>query len=170
MAEAVIEAMAEIETMVKAVVEAVVEATMTSKRSPKKRFPNGQKNEDPVEQAMRENPGSWISWDRVKRKVFGIVLTWAEVRKHVPDPDDPNVEIDVAPGIHPLVAARRFELLNDESPNIIEDVEKLHGNADQWLDSPNRWFHGRTPRELLGTEEEIYVRYVLRAIRNGVTA
>ena len=120
---------------------------------------------------MREHPGHWIAWDAGTRAVLAIGNDYAAVMKRVPDPQDPHLVVDVAPGIHPLAAARRFVRLKDESPDILEDVRKYWGGAaDERLDSPNAWFDGHKPRELIGTADEEAVRNLIRAIRTGIPA
>jgi hypothetical protein len=122
----------------------------------------------PIAEVMHKHPGSWFAWNKANGAVIAIADSSIELTKQVTNPDDPNLVIEVAPGVHPAVAARPFKLLKGESPNIIDDVALLWGRtADQWLDSPNRWFSARTPRELVGTPDEKYLRYLLRAVRNG---
>jgi hypothetical protein len=129
--------------------------------------------DDPVVQAMREHPGRWLAWKRKRtgRVVLAIADDYAGLMKQVANPTDPGLVVEVAPGLHPLAASRRFELLDDESPNVLEDVRKYWGAAaEQWLDSPNAWFDGRKPRELIGTEDEAGIRYLIRAIKTGTPA
>src|ERR1700693_1112251 len=78
---------------------------------------------DPVARAMRDHPGSWIAWRESQRTVLAIADTAAELLEHVPEREDPDVVISVAPGIHPHAAARPFQLLADEPPNILDDVK-----------------------------------------------
>lgn len=128
-------------------------------------------NDDALARAMREHPGHWIAWNGVTRKVLAIGNDYAAVMKRLRDPRDPNLVVDVAPGIHPVVAARRFVLLKEESPDVLDDVRKYWGDAaDQWLDSPNAWFDGRRPSELIGTPDEEAIRNLIRAIRTGIPA
>jgi hypothetical protein len=42
-------------------------------------------------------------------------------------------------------------------------------NAEAWLDSPNISLGGEKPRELIGTDMEPEVRYLLRGIKDGIT-
>jgi Protein of unknown function (DUF2384) len=129
--------------------------------------------EDPVAEAMREHPGRWLAWKRKRtgRAVLAIADDYAGLMKQVADPADPGLVVEVAPGLHPLAATRRFELLDDESPNVLDDVKKYWGDAaEQWLDSSNAWFDGRKPRDLIGTEDEEGIRYLIRAIKTGTPA
>jgi hypothetical protein len=126
---------------------------------------------DALTTAMREHPGHWIAWNEVTKKILAIGDDYAAVMKAVADPQDPNLVVAVAPGIHPAAAGRRLALLKEESPDILDDVRKYWGDAaDDWLDSPNAWFDGRKPRELVGTEDEEAVRNLIRAIRTGIPA
>lgn len=67
----------------------------------------------------------------------------------------------------PLV---RDVLFADEKDNIREEVESVLVNADWWLYTPNTFFEGRTPDDLIGTSEEYRVRDVIRAIKHGMTS
>jgi hypothetical protein len=60
-------------------------------------------------------------------------------------------------------------ILDDESPSILDDVRKMFRNADEWLDAPNSSLGGERPRDLIGTDMEPEVRYVLRGIKDGIT-
>ena len=127
--------------------------------------------EDALARAVREHPGHWIAWNAVTRGVIALGNDYAAVMRQVPDPRDPHLVVDVAPGIHPAAAARRFVPLKDESRDVLDDVRKYWGSAaDEWLDSPNGWFDGRKPRELIGTADEEAVRNLIRAIRTGIPA
>jgi hypothetical protein len=77
----------------------------------------------------------------------------------------------VTPGIHPVAAARPFTLAPDESPDIMEEVRKVIGalaDPERWLDTPHWWFRYQKPREVIGTEDEKELRYLLRNIKYGV--
>jgi Protein of unknown function (DUF2384) len=73
------------------------------------------------------------------------------------------------PGVSPEGARKPFVVLEDESPNIIDDVSKFVPNAEVWLDSPNSFLGGEKPRDLIGTEMEREVRDLLRGIKDGIT-
>ena len=118
------------------------------------RPPEPQETEDPVEVAMRQHPGHWFAWNEATRQILGIANTYAEAMKYVTDLDDDNVCVDMAPGFHPDVLNRPFVLEEGESPNILDDIEKLIPNPTAWLDTPNIELFGQTPRQLIGTPEE----------------
>lgn len=61
-----------------------------------------------------------------------------------------------------------YPLLPDESPDILVDVRAVVPQADRWLDAPNTLFAGDTPRSLIGTDREVRLREVLRAILYGL--
>ncbi len=132
---------------------------------------HGPTSGDVVAQVLRDHPGSWIAWRESPRQVLAIADTAADVLKQLPDPADPGVIVAAAPGVHPRAAARPFERLADEAPNVLDDVQKYFGDgAAHWLDCPNAWFDGCRPRELLRTPEEEGIRYLLRAIKTGTPA
>jgi hypothetical protein len=61
-----------------------------------------------------------------------------------------------------------YPLLPDESEDVPVDVADVVPHAEQWLDVPNTRFALQTPRSLIGTEREIRLREVLRAIKYGL--
>jgi len=65
-------------------------------------------------------------------------------------------------------AAPAYHLLPDESPDILVDVADVVPNYEAWLDAPNSIFAGDTPRSLIGTDREIRLRDVLRALKYGL--
>jgi len=125
--------------------------------------------DDPVAATMSERPGSWIAWNKARQTVIAIADTYADALKQAGNAGEADAEIDKAPGVHPVAAARPFTLLEDESQNIIADVERIIPDAIEWLDTPNTnlWFE--RPRDLIGTGRERQLRYLLRGIRNGIT-
>jgi hypothetical protein len=128
--------------------------------------------DDPVAKAMRENPGRWVAWNETTRDVYAIADNYNDALDRLANPDDPAVRLEMAPGFHPQAAIHRpLRLLPGESANVIDDVRLLWGDAaDAWLDYPNPHFQGRTPRELVGTQEEGFLREMLRAVRDGMTS
>lgn len=68
----------------------------------------------------------------------------------------------------PVAAVRGYHLLPGESPDILADVADVVPNHEAWLDAPNAIFAGDTPRSLVGTDREIRLRDVLRAIKYGL--
>ncbi|HBI42368.1 MAG TPA: hypothetical protein DDY78_05845 [Planctomycetales bacterium] len=61
-----------------------------------------------------------------------------------------------------------YHLLPHESPDILVDVRAIIPDAELWLDIPNTVFMGDTPRSLIGTDREIRLRDVLRAVMFGL--
>ena len=61
-----------------------------------------------------------------------------------------------------------YPLLPGESPDILMDVRAVVPHADLWLDAANSMFAGETPRSLIGTDREIWLRDALRAIKYGL--
>ena len=125
--------------------------------------------DDPVVRAMRENPGRWFVWNEVTREIYAITDDYNRAIEHIVNPADPNVKLNLAPGFHPDAPIHRpLKLLSWESPNVLDDVHLLWGDsADAWLDCPNPRFEGRKPRELVGTDDERFLRGLLRTVRYG---
>jgi hypothetical protein len=49
-----------------------------------------------------------------------------------------------------------------------EEVAHIVENADRWLNTPNDQFGGRTPGELIGTEDEHLLREWVGAVQHGM--
>ncbi len=59
-------------------------------------------------------------------------------------------------------------LFPDEHEDILIDVADVFGNPDVWLDLPNPHMGFHTPRSLIGTDREGWVRGNIRAIIHGL--
>jgi hypothetical protein len=130
-------------------------------------IPHRPVTEDPMEIA-----GRWIAWDRGHKRMIAVADTYADVLRQVTVAGEGEAVVEKAPGIHSSVAERRFTLLEDESPNILDEVKAVCSgfiDPDEWLDTPNTRLWCKRPRELIGTEEEKNIRYLLRGIKNGIT-
>lgn len=114
-------------------------------------------------------PGMWIAWNDDDSAVVAATNTFPEMLERVAELGLSNPTIEIAPGIHPSVAASQFDLLPDESPSIEIDVRKTIPDADEWLDTPNTRIGGKKPRDLIGTPREERVRDIIRSIRGGIT-
>ena len=73
------------------------------------------------------------------------------------------------PGIAPEAARKPFSILEDESPNIMDDISMVFPDPEAWLETPNSSLGGAKPRDLISTEREREVRFLLRGIIDGIT-
>jgi hypothetical protein len=64
--------------------------------------------------------------------------------------------------------APKIELLPDEFPDIMDELKRIFGDPEPWLDEPNLQFLGRTPHELIGTDQEIHLRNWVRRYKHGI--
>jgi hypothetical protein len=73
------------------------------------------------------------------------------------------------PGTPPLTPPQlpAYQLLPGESPDILVDVADVVP-IPGWLDAPNVNLGGYTPRSLIGTDREVHLRELLRAIKYGL--
>jgi hypothetical protein len=62
----------------------------------------------------------------------------------------------------------KSDLFEDELPDVKEELKLILGDPEPWLDTPNEYFGGRKPREVLGTGEEIHLRNLIRRIKHGM--
>jgi uncharacterized protein (DUF2384 family) len=62
----------------------------------------------------------------------------------------------------------KYEIFEDEHPDIIEELKKFTDDLEPWLDTPNERLMGRKPRDLIGTDQEIHLRNLLRRIKHGI--
>ncbi len=123
---------------------------------------------------MRDLSGRWIAWDGDQETVVAAADTYPElIRLLEADGLADQAVIEKAPGVHPAVAARPFVLLDDESANIVDDINRTipdAKDAEEWLDAPNTRLWCQRPRDFIGTPEEPSLRFLLRGIRSGFTS
>jgi hypothetical protein len=62
----------------------------------------------------------------------------------------------------------RYELLEDDHPDIREELKKFFDDPEPGLDIPHEHRMGRKPRDLIGTDQEIHLRNLLRRIQHGI--
>lgn len=119
---------------------------------------------------LNDYQGMWIAWDDEQENILASADTYPQLMERIAalGLNDPVVE--TAPGLHPAVAARKFTLFSDESPNILDDVRKTIPDPEEWLDTPNTRLWCKKPRELIGTSDEVQLRYLLRGIWSGITS
>jgi len=70
--------------------------------------------------------------------------------------------------VAPPAPAPVYHLLPDEPPDILVHIARVIPDPERWLDAPNPNFCYETPRSLIGTEREWFLRGLLRAIRYGL--
>jgi hypothetical protein len=126
----------------------------------------------PVAQIMEdlmEYAGRWVAWTRDRQRVLAVADSFADVMNQAIQAGESDPYVKKLPGVSPNGAHKPFALLEDESSNIVDDVSKVVPDAEVWLDSPNSMLGGERPRDLIGTEREREVRYLLRGIKYGIT-
>jgi uncharacterized protein (DUF2384 family) len=52
--------------------------------------------------------------------------------------------------------------------DIEQELEEVIANTQDWLDTPNTRFEGRSPRTLLHTDEERRLRELVESIKHGL--
>ncbi len=114
--------------------------------------------------------GRWIAWDEDQDEILAIADTYPELLERVQRMGLVDPIIERAPGLHPAVTSRPFELLEGESADILKDVHETIPDAEQWLDTPNTRLGCKKPRDLIGTAQERQLRYLLRGIWSGITS
>ena len=67
----------------------------------------------------------------------------------------------------PLAASTLFD---DEMDDLKNEVGTILDDPDSWLNTPNDWFAGKKPIDLIGTKEEQRLRDLIRAIKHGMVA
>jgi Protein of unknown function (DUF2384) len=123
----------------------------------------------PVTETLMEYAGRWVAWTRDRQRVLAVADSFTDVMNQAIRSGESEPYVKKVRGVSPESIRKPFVLLEDESPNIIDDVRKVIPNSEAWLDSPNCWFGGEKPRDLIGTEMEWEVRDLLRGIRDGIT-
>jgi hypothetical protein len=70
--------------------------------------------------------------------------------------------------IDPAARQHAAQEIDREDPDTVQEARNVLGpRADAWLDEGNTLFAGRSPRSLVGTDQEEQVREVLRAAKYG---
>jgi Protein of unknown function (DUF2384) len=123
----------------------------------------------PVTEDLMQYAGRWVAWTRDRRRILAVANSFADVVKQANRSGESDPYVKKVPGVSLEGIRKPFVILDDESTNIVEDVSKLIPDAEEWLDSPNSLLGGERPRDLIGTDMEPEVRYLLRGIRDGIT-
>ena len=123
----------------------------------------------PVTEDLMEYAGRWVAWTRDRQRVLAVADSFADVMNQAIRSGESDPYVKKVPGVSPDGARKPFVILEDESSNIVDDVSKVVPDSEAWLDSPNSSLGGERPRDLIGTEMEREVRYLLRGIRDGIT-
>ncbi len=127
------------------------------------------KQPDPVMEDLMVHAGRWVAWTRDRQRVVAVADSFSDVVKEALAAGEPDPYVKKAPGALRKTARKSFALLEDESSNILDDIRKVFPDPDAWLDAPNDLLGGEKPRDLISTEREQEVRYLLRGIEDGIT-
>ena len=127
------------------------------------------KQPNPVMEDLMEYAGRWVAWTSDRQRVVAVADSFADVMKQASASGELDPYVKKAPGISPQAARKPFTILEDESSNIIDDIGKVFPDPDAWLDAPNGSLGGEKPRDLIHTEREQEVRYLLRGMKDGIT-
>jgi hypothetical protein len=122
-----------------------------------------------VTEDLMQYSGRWVAWTNDRKRVLAVADSFAEVVKQAIRSGESDPYVKKIPGVSPEGARKPFVILEDESSNIVDDASKVVPDAEVWLDSPNSSLGGERPRDLIGTEMERDVRYLLRGIKDGIT-
>jgi hypothetical protein len=123
----------------------------------------------PITEDLMEHAGRWVAWTRDRQRVVAVADSFVDVMNQAIRSGESDPYVRKVPGVSPEGARKPDVILEDESSNILDDVSKVLPDAEVWLDSPNSSLGGERPRDLIGTEMEREVRYLLRGIRDGIT-
>jgi hypothetical protein len=124
---------------------------------------------EPVVEDLMEHAGRWVAWTRDRQRVLAVADSFAEVMQQALASGETAPYVKKAPRVAPDPAATTVAILDDESPDIRDDISKLFPAPDAWLDAPNSFLGGEKPRDLIGTEREREVRDLLRGVQDGIT-
>ena len=114
--------------------------------------------------------GRWIAWDENQESILAYADTYPEIMARVEELRLVNPFVERAPGLHPSVAEKPFEIREGESPDVLNDVRETIADADGWLDTPNTQLGYEKPRTLIGTTQEEQLRDILRGIWSGISS
>jgi Protein of unknown function (DUF2384) len=127
------------------------------------------KHPDSVMEDLMEHAGRWVAWTRDRQRILAVADSFADAMTQALAAGEQDPYVKKAPGVSLETGRKPFAILEDESPNIIDDVRKVLSDPEAWLDAPNDSLGGEKPRDLINTEREREVRYLLRGIEDGIT-
>ena len=67
-----------------------------------------------------------------------------------------------------LAAKRKYKPDPDLTRDIRELIMEVVPDAERWMDTPNRHFGLMKPADLIGTDKEIHLRNLVRAVKLGM--
>lgn len=124
---------------------------------------------DPFREIIVKNAGRWIAMTRDRERVLAIADSFDVVMEQALAAGESDPYVKKVPGLAPEAGRRQSELREDESPNILDDIQKLIPDPDTWLNAPNDFLGGKRPCDLINSEGERELRYLLRGIVDGIT-
>lgn len=122
------------------------------------------KQPEPVREDLMEHAGRWVAWTRDRQRILAVADSFADAMAQALVAGEHDPYVKKAPGIALEAGRKPFALLDGESPNIIDDIRKLFPDPQAWLDAPNDSLGGAKPRDLISTDREREVRYLLRGL------
>jgi uncharacterized protein (DUF2384 family) len=61
-----------------------------------------------------------------------------------------------------------YHLLPGEKEDIRQEAATLVAEPEKWLDNPHPLLGGQRPNDLIGTDQELHLRNLLRRIKFGI--
>jgi len=136
-----------------------------------KKSKNGKKATSPSNGKPAINPadypGQWLAWDSARRNVIAVNADLKALLKEVEKLGESDPWVESAPGFQPGFLEEMSKPKEGESENIIDDIKSTIPDAEEWLDTPNIFFWGEKPRDLIGTQGEFHLRQMLRELWSG---
>ncbi len=127
------------------------------------------KHPNPVTEDLMEHAGRWVAWTPDRQRILAVADSFADAIRQALAAGELDPYVKKAAGVSLQAGRKPVAILADESPNIIDDVRKVFPDAEAWLDAPNDALGGEKPRDLICTEREREVRFLLRGIEDGIT-
>jgi hypothetical protein len=124
---------------------------------------------DPVMEDLMQHSGRWVAWSRDRQRILAVANSFADAMRQALTAGEHDPYVKKIPGVSPASRRMPFAILEDESPNIIDDIRKVFPDSEAWLNTPNNSLGGEKPRDLISTDREREVRYLLRGIEDGIT-
>lgn len=127
------------------------------------------KQSDPVMEDLMEHAGRWVAWSRDRQKLLAVADSFQDAMAQALAAGEHDPYVKKAPGVSLEPDRQPFAIVEGESADILDDVRKVFPDPGAWLDAPNDSLGGKKPRDLIHTEREREVRYLLRGIEDGIT-
>ena len=95
---------------------------------------SGKHPDDSVMEDLMEHAGRWVAWTRDRQRILAVADSFADAMTQALAAGEQDPYVNKAPGVSLDAGRKPFVILEDDSPNIIDDVRRLvaAGKTQRW--------------------------------------